>query len=319
MKIFMKCRKHGHLSIDRCLKKGSDRYGRPRYRCRDCTHANQQGCKTRYEEKYTSIDKESDMQTEYFFKGIIRKTDEGYENDDVIFKNKKDEQVGYAFLDKKNKKVGLVRCPSCIRENYASSINTGRCSWCGFNATQFLSEQIKSISSVKETKIIENKPLINENKEMHMAASTFKRYAPPTQVKSEFNWELVSPKRAGYNGRYADKVVLKKISKLLTTNQPSHKLEFTLGREVIEAIDVLKGDRVLIFRDSRNPHLFLLKKNDKNDSGYKLSAPNGSQSLHLTVTVHDDLSLKSGKAFSVKYDFHENNSLLIDTNFIEEI
>jgi hypothetical protein len=28
----------------------------------------------------------------------------------------------------------LVRCPSCMRENYAIAVATGQCVWCGWKA-----------------------------------------------------------------------------------------------------------------------------------------------------------------------------------------
>lgn len=33
-----------------------------------------------------------------------------------------------------NGKRYLVRCPSCKRENYAPSVSSGQCAWCGWSA-----------------------------------------------------------------------------------------------------------------------------------------------------------------------------------------
>ena len=30
----------------------------------------------------------------------------------------------------------LVHCPKCDRENYALSVSTGRCAWCGYDANK---------------------------------------------------------------------------------------------------------------------------------------------------------------------------------------
>jgi len=33
----------------------------------------------------------------------------------------------------KDKKIGLIRCPMCGRENYAMCVTSGQCAWCEFN------------------------------------------------------------------------------------------------------------------------------------------------------------------------------------------
>lgn len=35
-----------------------------------------------------------------------------------------------------NGKTYLVRCPKCERENYAMSVSSGICAWCGYNANK---------------------------------------------------------------------------------------------------------------------------------------------------------------------------------------
>lgn len=42
---------------------------------------------------------------------------------------------GYVFEDDEGKKC-FVRCPRCKRENYAPSVATGICVWCGFDANK---------------------------------------------------------------------------------------------------------------------------------------------------------------------------------------
>ncbi len=33
-----------------------------------------------------------------------------------------------------DKKIGLIRCPHCYKENYALNVASGQCTWCNFNA-----------------------------------------------------------------------------------------------------------------------------------------------------------------------------------------
>lgn len=35
-----------------------------------------------------------------------------------------------------NGKKYLVRCPKCGKENYALSVSSGRCAWCGFDSNK---------------------------------------------------------------------------------------------------------------------------------------------------------------------------------------
>lgn len=38
-------------------------------------------------------------------------------------------------------KTYLVRCPKCKRENYAMSVSSGVCIWCGYNANKEANER----------------------------------------------------------------------------------------------------------------------------------------------------------------------------------
>ena len=40
-----------------------------------------------------------------------------------------------------NGKVYLVRCPKCDKENYAPSVASGKCAWCGLDADKLLNKQ----------------------------------------------------------------------------------------------------------------------------------------------------------------------------------
>lgn len=44
--------------------------------------------------------------------------------------------IGFGFIIKKTKEIGLIRCPECGKENYGPNVTTGICSFCGFNANQ---------------------------------------------------------------------------------------------------------------------------------------------------------------------------------------
>jgi ribosomal protein L37E len=39
-------------------------------------------------------------------------------------------------LEDKGDKRALVRCPECHKENYALSVLSGICAWCGFNINE---------------------------------------------------------------------------------------------------------------------------------------------------------------------------------------
>lgn len=38
-----------------------------------------------------------------------------------------------AFWNKEHTKIFLVRCPKCHAENWAPSVSSGICAWCGYN------------------------------------------------------------------------------------------------------------------------------------------------------------------------------------------
>jgi len=42
--------------------------------------------------------------------------------------------AGYVF--KEGKKLYLVRCPKCEKENYAAAVAGGCCIWCGYEAKE---------------------------------------------------------------------------------------------------------------------------------------------------------------------------------------
>lgn len=48
---------------------------------------------------------------------------------------------GFGYIGKTDKKIGLIRCPLCHKENYAPSVTSGQCTWCGFNANNCETEE----------------------------------------------------------------------------------------------------------------------------------------------------------------------------------
>ena len=40
-----------------------------------------------------------------------------------------------AYLFESGGKLFLVRCPKCEKENWAPSVASGQCAWCGYAAT----------------------------------------------------------------------------------------------------------------------------------------------------------------------------------------
>ncbi len=61
----------------------------------------------------------------------IIKTPKDYDSDNLIIDGKK-----MGFVTKKEKIVGLKRCPKCGKENYVRRVMDGQCAWCGFDANQ---------------------------------------------------------------------------------------------------------------------------------------------------------------------------------------
>ena len=64
---------------------------------------------------------------------IIKNT-EDHDSDDVIMHG---QHKGFGYKFKKDGKIGLIRCPDCGKENYAMSVSTGVCCWCGWDVNKF--------------------------------------------------------------------------------------------------------------------------------------------------------------------------------------
>lgn len=67
----------------------------------------------------------------------IRKTPASHDSDDLIMEGM---FKGFGYVSKKDGKIGLIRCPKCGRENYAMSVASGQCSWCGWQANKYFSK-----------------------------------------------------------------------------------------------------------------------------------------------------------------------------------
>lgn len=63
---------------------------------------------------------------------------EDYDHDRVIWQNH--QQIkGRGFMPKKdnpNKKICLLECPNCSKENYIMYVAKGKCAFCGFDANK---------------------------------------------------------------------------------------------------------------------------------------------------------------------------------------
>jgi len=80
------------------------------------------------------------MDNRFELKIIETKTDA----DDVRFIVDGEElEVGYAFKDKKDGKIHIIKCPRCRAENYALAVHHGNCAWCGFNPNDLENQQVK--------------------------------------------------------------------------------------------------------------------------------------------------------------------------------
>jgi len=56
-----------------------------------------------------------------------------------IYKNK-----GSGFLDSTGKKIYMVRCFECGKENYAMSVSSGLCAFCGYDANAKKETELKT-------------------------------------------------------------------------------------------------------------------------------------------------------------------------------
>lgn len=66
---------------------------------------------------------------------IIEKNPDTYDHDNVRFLI--DGQTkGFGYRGKKSKKIGLITCPVCEKENYVMNVTAGICTWCGFSANK---------------------------------------------------------------------------------------------------------------------------------------------------------------------------------------
>ena len=63
----------------------------------------------------------------------VYKNPADHDSDDVVFLIDGQEK-GAGYIGKKDKKIGLIRCPKCDRENYMMNVLSGQCCWCGFKA-----------------------------------------------------------------------------------------------------------------------------------------------------------------------------------------
>jgi len=62
----------------------------------------------------------------------VIKNPENHDHNDFRFEID-GEPSGFGYIGKKDGQIGLTRCPICGLKNYAFSVLSGKCAWCGFN------------------------------------------------------------------------------------------------------------------------------------------------------------------------------------------
>lgn len=71
----------------------------------------------------------------------IVRTKRQYDSDDVYWTDQKGNRRGKGYKTKDTNKIGLIKCPECLYENYSMAVLTGCCAWCNFDGS--LEETIK--------------------------------------------------------------------------------------------------------------------------------------------------------------------------------
>lgn len=66
-------------------------------------------------------------------KPVIKEMPASYSTNNVTFMENGQPISGFGYQSKKTKKIHIVRCPKCDRENYAIAVNTGICAWCTYD------------------------------------------------------------------------------------------------------------------------------------------------------------------------------------------
>ena len=64
----------------------------------------------------------------------IIKLGKEYDHDRVYWLDDTGKRIGLGYRGKKKRSIGLIRCPRCLKENYAINVSLGICTWCGFDA-----------------------------------------------------------------------------------------------------------------------------------------------------------------------------------------
>lgn len=75
----------------------------------------------------------------------IQKTPDTHDSDDICFMDDEGNKIGFGYMGKEDKNVGLMRCPECKRENYALAAMSGCCAFCGFDAGEYIINSGKEV------------------------------------------------------------------------------------------------------------------------------------------------------------------------------
>lgn len=295
---FINCKRHG-LVFDFYSWGVCDVRGTKRYKCKICAES----------AKHNFIRRKNNMS---FTAQVQEVNDRELENHDVFFFDQKgNKQIGYAYLCKKDKKVGLVRCPQCKRENYVSSILRGKCAWCKFDAVDFLSKNHVSNESVKQHK-----------EETKVTTSKIKSANPViglSTITPQFEWEQVGTNnRARYTSRFNDRIAIRKKKNDLTRKTGStYSATVTVGADIAALFGLAKGSKINFYRDKNHPNLFLLQKKDTGT--YTLSQSNGAKSFTFSPTLMMDIqNMSDNTTHFVKFDVHGDDGIILDMNYIEQ-
>ena len=67
-------------------------------------------------------------------KKVITPQPPDHDSDRVHWQLPDGKEVGFGYVDRERGRIGLIKCPKCLRENYAVAVADGICAFCGFNA-----------------------------------------------------------------------------------------------------------------------------------------------------------------------------------------
>lgn len=67
------------------------------------------------------------------FKTVISLNPDHMDSDNVSWAAPDGSAQGSGYRSKNDKKIHVLRCPACHKENYAPAVHDGACAFCGFD------------------------------------------------------------------------------------------------------------------------------------------------------------------------------------------